>query len=93
MEADWVETLMLVGWEEACEEEGWAGLEGELVVKLEEVLWLQQLVAYREGVAWVSSCRRNLHSGNWRSLACCATICRQRCRPLVPTLSSTQDQL
>ena len=50
MEADWVETLMLVGWEEACKEEGWAG-EGELVVKLEEVLWLLQLVACTEGGA------------------------------------------
>ena len=66
---------------EACKEEGLAGEVVEKVVELVEVLLELMLVVCREGVAWVSSCRRNLHSGNWRSLACCATICRQRCLP------------
>ena len=80
---------------EACRGEVWA-VEGVMVVVAGLVMVALQLVVCRGDEAsevWASSCRRSSHSGNLRSLVYCETICRQRCRPLVPTSSSIPSLL
>ena len=80
---------------EACRGEVWA-VEGVMVVVAGLVTVALQLVVCRGDEASevsASSCRRSSHSGNLRSPVYCETICRKRCRPLDPTLSSTPSQL